>query len=244
MRLSTVFLWAMVAALLSAVGVLLFDVATQWSVVVLQGIWPLLFYVAGHMMPAAACAWVRERGRLRGLMLSGIIASLVSLVLVLLAAFDLLYPFPYELLPMFGSTAIWAASMMFIGLLSVHPFPPGPGQVVRVVSIFIVAVLTAQSLVWVWLAIALEPVMSWQASEDFHEGMAQIAGVLGVLGGCGASATYIMARSRKLSGAAGTIPRERRVFSITCPRCGAPGTLNTGGDACAGCGLRITVNAV
>lgn len=39
----------------------------------------------------------------------------------------------------------------------------------------------------------------------------------------------------------GGVAVDRRPLPVTCPRCGAPSTLQTGGDVCPACGLEIRV---
>lgn len=243
MRLSTIILWLLVAGVAAGVAILLFDLATGYAVASLYAVAPSCFIFAGCCIPAAACAHVRDRGKLRPLMMSGIVAAVLAFAVWLLAMMAeadgsaaVAVTARFAAIP-----SVWSVMVMAIGLLSLARCTALWVRILRVGSCVAILLLGAQILAWVWLSPVVARSPGWRTEDRFHETMYRIFGVLAILSACGALVTFIAARARQLSGDE-TVPDEERLpFQLVCPRCGEEQVLRTAGDACARCGLRVKV---
>lgn len=70
----------------------------------------------------------------------------------------------------------------------------------------------------------------------------RLAAALSILATMLSVMLLVFAKRRELTGESESVTTVRMDFTAICPRCGARSNLKTGGDVCAQCRLRITVN--
>ena len=197
-------------------------------------------------MPVAWCAKAFDEGRLRRLMGLGValgaIAGLAWMALTMVLA-DRRDVSLYSITVILGAwTTAGAAAIGFMGLMIRQRQDLLIGRIVRLVAIALVALALGQGAL---AATAME--LDWPAwdgpppNEPDAAVPIKVAIASGVLAGGAVIASLVLAA---LSHGTGPAPaRPRFEFGIRCPRCGRAQRLRSGGDACAACGLRITVEA-
>ncbi|MDY7107467.1 MAG: hypothetical protein SYC29_02415 [Planctomycetota bacterium] len=200
---------------------------------------------AGFTVAALSCAAAMERGRARGWMLTGLLASaLAALGWIRTVWFhpvgrpgEWLTPF-LLLMPPTG----WAGLMMLIAWLMLPRVTNRWLAVVRALSIICAALLA----VHVCIAVCGYPVLvgqlyvSWQEEQRYLELAWRSGAVLAILTAIGLLGVYVPARFGELTSDE-TTARGEHTMRITCPRCGGTSVIRSGGDTCAHCGLRISV---
>lgn len=193
--------------------------------IVAAGLIPLAVY----SLAALACAITLERGRLVGLMWSGIAATAITVIAwAALAMADSVGRVNNE----FWAVLIlpvndWALLCAVIGLLMQRRLHVAWGVYARGVTIGIAALLAV-----------LFPIAVWQHMED---PWGRFIPALAVLLTFGVIGTLILSRLRQISGVQESQEVIRMPLTVTCPRCELRQDMVTGGDACNRCGLQIKV---
>lgn len=228
--------------LIAALLLFLFDSVTGRGFLWLHSVMPMLFLLAGLMLPMAAAARAWEQRRLPAMMIlsMGVIGAggliwigILQDVAGLAMSDDA--PFAAGLLTTIG------VGGGFTGLLLVPQLPSATARMVRGFSVAAMVLLTLQVAAWVGISWCITDTAGWGSywSNEFHEDMARGAGVLAVLAAALAVATWVLSHTRSLLGEDEV--QERVPFFFACPRCGERQTGETGGDVCDACGLSITV---
>ena len=244
MRLSTILLWVLVLSVGLGLLIVMFDQTIGYRYADLRPVWLGLFFIAAGAIAAAPCAFVRERGKARVLMISGLIAILAAAVVW---AWTIALTLSGEGDPEFQARiaavpSAWAAAVMIIGLLLLPRFSRPLSRTVRIVAVVSVLALAAQVIAWIWLRPIFVSGSRYELNR-FDDVMFQIFMIAAIIAGAACLLTYILARTRDVTGE--QIPdHERKTFSITCPRCSSRVNLRTEGDTCNACGLRINVSAL
>lgn len=228
--------------LIAALLLFLFDIVTSRGFLWLHNAMPMLFLLAGLMLPMAAAARAWEQRRVPAMMIvsmgligaGGLIWIGILQDIAGLAMSDDA-PFAAGLLTTLG------VGGGFTGLLLVPLLPRTTARIVRGFSVAAMVLLTLQMAAWVGISWRITHMAArggyW--NNEFHEDMARGAGVLAVLAAALAVATWVLSHTRSLMGEDEV--RERVPFSFACPRCGERQMGETGGDVCDACGLSITV---
>ncbi len=195
--------------------------------IVAAGLIPLALY----SLVALACAITLERGRLVGLMWSGIAATAISVIawaaLAMAASVGRVNDEFWALLILPVNN--WALLCAVIGLLMQRRLHVAWGVYVRGVTIGLAALLAVLFPIAVW---------QWQQMEDHWY---RIIAALAVLLTFGVIGTLILSRLRQISGVQESQEVIRMPLTVTCPRCELRQDMVTGGDACYLCGLQIKV---
>lgn len=232
------------AAFLSAALVLfLFDTVTGRGVAWLNNMVPVLFLLAGFMLPMAAAARAWEQRRIP-------VAMVVTMIVIGIAALlwagmilDLggLTIGSQDSACAAGMATALGAGAAFTGLLLVPNLSRVGPRVVRGIAVAAMLILSLQLTTWFGISWMLAHQDTWGTywSNEFHEDMARAAGALGVLAAALGMTTWVLSHTRSLMGEAEIV--EHLPFTFTCPRCGAKQSGETGGDGCDVCGLSITV---
>lgn len=230
MNLQRLFLWTMIgslslAALLGIWAVLMPRFGALQEKVLLTSV-----LVGVYALPALGCAFVMHRNRLRPIMWIGIVSAGLSLAIWLLMIWEAVnyWSATWELLLKSGLSftvaTIWAAHLGLLMLLRLaHP----GSRIVRLLTLFVVAMLAALVLGVIW-------------TEYDHDHLLRILGVEAILASCGTLITPILRVIEVLKARAGaeSIP-SRVLVDLTCPRCKMRQRLAAGHTQCDSCGLRI-----
>ena len=229
MRLSTILKVTAVSCFVGAIVVRPLMAFAPFYVPGVHIITASLIPLAVYSMAALACAITLERGRLVGLMWSGIAASAVAVIawaaLAMAASVGRVDDEFWALLilPVNG----WALLCAVIGLLMQRRLHVAWGVYVRGVTIGLAALLAV-----------LLPIAVWQQMDDLW---GRFIPALAVLMTFGVIVTLILSRLRQISGVEESQEVIRMPLTVTCPRCELRQDMVTGGDACNRCGLQIKV---
>lgn len=237
MRLSRLYLWAMVATVgvtAAVVGILLFSRARRFDDALVTGLVAL-----GYLAVGLGCAVALERGRAPRLMWSGIAAGTLALVAWLavlwvpsldddLMAVVIIWP------------AAWACLALAIGLLLLPGHRPGWWAALRRASFILLAVLAGE----ICLSFTFSPRILMRELvlplHKYDEMVDRLTGALALLAGGAVVTVFVGAWIPGLAPSPAAESPGRRYW-IRCPRCGAEQHVRTGPDSCARCGLGIRV---
>jgi hypothetical protein len=236
-RISTVLRWV---AGLSVIGLIVALVSGAILPFYFRGIEMLLFGV-GMLIPFSliglCCAATLERGRVRGLMRSGLWAAALAWVGMILAfwmeeagLWD-----AYEIFgKLAGSITLWASYCMVVALLMRYRIRPMLAWTARFPTLVIASILLFVSVITVLTDGAI-----W-ANDDVAIGFFTSAIMLVVIG---LTLTLILARMRELTGELdeGEEAVPQIDFTLWCPRCETEQPYLTGAGHCRNCGLAIKV---
>ncbi len=197
---------------------------------------------AGYLFGAMLSAIVLERGRFRVLMLGSIAGFAIA---CLLAWVMIWYPFNYsgawDVQEFIGklllSFSLAPAVVTLIGLLRL--IKPA-GSIVRYVRVI------TESLSGAFCVFSL--LMFWEVFDSWFFGPSEIemrvwSGllILSIAGLLGTPALRAVEIARRKDAAESGLPMHIKI-GITCPRCEHQQSIDTGGAACANCGLSINVH--
>lgn len=228
-RLSTILKVAAVSCFVGAIGLRPLMAIAPFYVpgarIVAAGLIPLAVY----SLAALACAITLERGRLVGLMWSGIAASAIAVIawasLAMATSMGRVDHEFWALLILFVND--WALLCAVIGLLMQRRLHVAWGVYARAVTIGLATLLAV-----------LVPIAAWQEMED---PWGKLIAALAVLLTFGVFVTLILSRLRQIAGVKESQEVIRMPLTVTCPRCELRQDMVTGGDACNRCALQIKV---
>ena len=246
MRLSVLFTWIFVAAV--TVGMVTVIIQLVGLVTTRLGLFdavmPVSFILAGCSLMCVFASWVQETGHLKWLMTSSCIAAGLAFVgwsaLVAMSTGTISNDAALLVAQLNSLPTIWVVFATFTGLLALARVD-WPLRCVPVLTFILLAGLAVVIAFWIWFGGWVEKHWQWQAARNFHESMAKVSGILGVLTAAGLISTLVVAQLRRLSGHELVQESERLTFTITCPRCETQQTMQTHGDSCKTCGLRARV---
>jgi ribosomal protein S27AE len=188
------------------------------------------------------CALAIERGKMRPLMISGLVSGAI-----VWAGWEYGLWFPeaitaqYSVLRSFCTAVTgWVVLMAFVGLLHQVAVPPGTAQHVRTATVVVSGCFFAFMAIALIVFMIIERDLKWGEKDAVLEFIGRVGGVFGVLTLAGTLA--VLASSLVPRIGHGKVPESmRRDLDVTCPRCGRGQTIRSHGDDCGGCGLRIKV---
>jgi hypothetical protein len=194
------------------------------------------FAVAGYL-----CSLAYERGKLRLWMLTGLVTG--ALACVIWAWTIITQPRTSDLIALsWVATPLsgWTLLMTFCGVLALLRVRQAWVERVRHATSVLAALLVAIGVFAICVPPSLPRGVTWKQRNTIEDVTSRLAGVLGILTGCGMIVVLTAAYAPQLRREE-TPESERLAFAVTCPRCAARQTITTEGDACAACGLRIKV---
>ena len=201
---------------------------------------------AGFAIAAMSCATAIERGRARPWMISGLLACAVGAI----GWIGLIWFYPiggpdewfYPFLLLIPPTC-WAGLMMLIAWLLLPRVTKWWPRWIRALAIIIAALLAVHVCVATCAYLLIADGMSWEDAERYYEVSMRSGSVLAILTVVGLLAVHVPARFGELMDDEASSPGEY-TMRVTCPRCGGVSRIHSGGDACAHCGLKISVKPV
>ncbi len=234
MTLKTAFLWGMVislalAALLGVAAVIFGGLGSQTERLILTSLNVGLF-----SLPCLACAIVLERRRAVPLMWLGIVMSLASLAVWLLAIWRV-FGWSHEETVVRCAAAgtvisLWATHW---GLMILPPLRVHYARVIRVATLGFAGLVAALVMVLI---------IDEDLVDDWDELYQRTLAVASILGACGTVVTPVLALVEWLKHKDERVALGGKIrVELTCPRCGATQTVRTGVGHCSSCRLRIAV---
>jgi len=207
---------------------------------------PLLGIVAGvaaFSLVAAACITTMQRGRARWWMASGIVAAALAL-----AGWSAVWLFDpslgaetwSRLLLLLMPPSCWAGLMLVTALLWLPRLRNPWTRALRGIVCIVATLLAAEICFATCAAPLIDRHADYALFDDFIEFSIRLGAVLLILTTLGLLAIYALARSPELLGRPEQPVGEYRL-TITCPRCKCVAQIDSGGDVCPQCGLRIKV---
>jgi hypothetical protein len=242
-------------ALKRTLGLLLFAlIAVALVLWVVEGFFPYAFpgalelaaaatVAAAFAISALSCATALERGRARPWMISGLLACLVGALgwfalirfLPMGGSDDWFFPF-LLLIPL----TCWAGLMMLIAWLLLPRVAKWWLRWIRALAMLFAALLAAHVCIAACAYLVMADAMSWEDQDRYYELSMRSGAVLAILTVVGLLAVHVPARFGELMEDEASSPGEY-TMRLTCPRCGGVSQIRSGGDACAHCGLKISV---
>jgi hypothetical protein len=235
MRISTILRWTLLGSLVGMLGLWLlsFVIFVFWIPTnELVGILLSLFLATLVSLP---CALTFERGRVRGLMQSGMIAAGIGVVIVVLLSIAPRRGIPATILGVkfIKILAIWSGLCALVGLMMYERMISRIGIIIRACTVVSASIMAFSAIFLIVI----------EAGNANSESTFRYFGVLGVLTLFGLLATIVIVRFRELT--TGDKVSEINVirirFTAWCPRCQVQQELQTGGATCSNCGLAIKV---
>lgn len=182
-------------------------------------------------LASIGCAVPMERGKLTGLMRSGLlVAGVTAVTWMTLLWFPLAFDTEQRLAKGVGTTTVWVLLVMVIGLFMIPRMTLRAAVILRAVTMGLASLLAILVVALLWTRSGL--------------GSPPLIGAISVaatLTGCALPMTLLLARFHELRSGRNPEP-FRMALAVTCPRCNQRQMIRTGGDQCAACGLRITVS--
>ena len=247
MRLTRVLLWALLALLTGAIALPIASLFAPFATFRANQLSASLWVAAGLCFVSLTCASAYERGKLRRLMISGLIAASVAAVIWTGALWigtlsdDAWWTVAAVATPFSG----WVVLMMLLGVLWTQPARTKLALVMRAVA----AAFASLLILSIVGAICLYPVASFFVTapsrygyeEDYGERSLRICGSIAILYALSllGFALSIWLPALLSGDASASVPKVPLL--VRCPRCGQRQQLVTGGDQCRECSLRITV---
>jgi hypothetical protein len=195
------------------------------------------FVVAGLSLPALVCALTLERGRLRGLMISGMAAAAIaaaSWIMLMWFVADRFGRSGDEWAKVNGIFSAWAVYCMVVGGLFMYRTELAGAILARGITLGAASLLVFLTMMMILFADS----MGHRSGEE----MAKLLGILGIITIFGLLLTMILARLKQLTtGEMGDEEIVRMDLRIWCPRCQTEQAMQTGGGTCQACGLAIKV---
>jgi hypothetical protein len=253
MRLSRALMWLLLPLLLLAIAGPIVDVFTPLMVPSLQPLAASAWVGVGMTLVALVCATTLEHGKLRRLMISGLIAAAIAQLIwtgalwVNSSSEQTWYVVSAFATPLTG----WAVLTALLGMLMRSRLDSSIARGWRMIAVVLVSLLALHAV----LAITFYPLVGARQIQlprvaapmytrdraDYVEGAMRLGGALAILLGWAAMGLAFSIALPKLRGDAPAPEAAPRPFQATCPRCEAQQELQTSGDACRSCGLRIKV---
>lgn len=242
-------------ALKRILGFLLFAlIAAAIALWVVEGLFPYslagapelagaVTVAAGFAVVALSCATTLERGRARWWMISGLLSCAIGA----LGWIGLIWSYPiggpeawfYPFLLLIPPTC-WAGLMMVIAWLLLPRVTKWWLRWIRALAMIIATLLAVHVCVAICAYLVMADGMSWEDAERYYEVSMRSGAVLAILTVVGLLAVHVPARFGELMEDEASSPGEY-TMRVTCPRCGGVSQIRSGGDACAHCGLKISV---
>jgi len=242
-------------ALKRMLGLLLFILIGVAVVLwVVEGVFPYAFpgapelagaatVAAAFAIAALSCATAMERGRARPWMISGLLSCLVGALgwfaLIRLRPMsgseDWFYPFVLLIPP-----TCWAGLMMLTAWLVLPRVSSWWLRWIRALAVGVAVLFAAHVCVAICAYLVMADGMTWEDQERYYELSMRSGAVLAILTAVGLLAVHVPARFGELMEDEASSPGEY-TMRLICPRCGGVSQIRSGGDACAHCGLKITV---
>lgn len=204
----------------------------------------IMWMMAGAVLPMTICAIALDRGAPRGLCWSGVVSIGLAFpmwisVLLLQNALD--ETAMYRLLIAAGGLSIWSIAAGLSGVLFATPVVRAWEHWLRLVTVAVLYLLVPVVCL-AFVAFVQEQQLAPGRQQEHLSLLLRVIALMVVLFAAGLVGMIIAHFERKLRGGEAAI--VRRPFRVTCPRCQAAQQLETGGDACTACGLKITVTTV
>jgi hypothetical protein len=239
MRLTRVLLWMQLALFAGAVAVPIASLYAPFSTIRAGGVSASLWVAAGLCFVSMSCAATHERGKLRRLMISGLVAAGLA-ALSWTGAFwtgGLSTPTWWAVAAVATPLSGWVVLMMLLGVLWSQPARTRLSIIMRAIATGLASVLVLAIVG----AICLYPLVNPASDQAYLDRAMRICGSSAILFALSVLGYTLTAWLPALiSGdAAAAVPRIP--LHVRCPRCLQPQQLLTGGDQCRNCGLRISV---
>ena len=233
--------------LIAAAGMFAYE-AVQGGLLGGGPIWSMaIFWITMTLGGVQLCLSAASMKRLVVLMWASVPMAVFTIGLIIMQTFAALRGAGDDV----AMFARWASSgFFFIWMLGII------GSVHRLVVLHrgLIVLRTAADLAVVLTALGLLALIWWSlATEIFFEFtplrarrwfelIARLSGALAIVATLLCITLVVFTKRRELTGEADAIVTERHAFTAACPRCGHANNLQTGGDVCVHCRLRITVN--
>lgn len=239
MRISTIPKWILIISILGLPMMWLVTLMMPFrAMMLLPDIATGLTLAVPCSLAALCCAQTYQLGRLRWLMLSGIIAAAVSfvgwLLVIWLDAMLIADEIILFVAQSVGTISAWAGLCMVLALLMRYRMKPTWSYAVRLPTLVVTVVLISGIVATIW---AFESIWS---DEDLF--VLNFVLPLSGLMMCGTLLTMVLSRAHHLLGEPdeqANVPRLN--FTLWCPRCEVKQSFQTGGGSCHACGLSIKV---
>jgi hypothetical protein len=235
MRIGTILRWCVVGTFLMAIGTWVAGFALwQFSRAAesLAGMSWMLFGLSLLALPCGICV---DRGRHRPLMIAGIAATGMAGVgwAYLIWNARSLGNDAIELAASLNGTITALAGLVaVVAVTHVHRTANPLAITLRRANGVVASLLASSIIIAIWFA----------ENSRYDDEMAKAIGIFAVLTACGTLSTLLVMRMRHLTHEEDKADDVVRLdLSVRCPRCGVRQTIQTGGAACAQCGLDIRI---
>lgn len=248
MKLSVIFILALVAAIIAFGGLFVFSVFGMRGGRNMDVIVASIAIAIPFLAMCICCSIAMERHHLPRWMRSGLYAAGIALVgwIIHFWRFDSFARETFPLDKYIIWPSVWAGAMALFGLLALPAPPRRSWRSVRNVTLVLVCLLAAHIALATTLYPKRPPAGLSMTEEnnyydrryEFEEYGYRIGMTLGLITLAGLSTSFLLLLL--LPKRPGQIDAPRPYW-LTCPRCAKEQTLHTGWDRCPNCGLEISV---